>query len=514
MRRTPEMIAAMLGVWKAGAAYVPLDHQYPHERLRFMLEDAGAKAVLTEQELRSKVEGTAAWVVTLNEISELKQESSAAMVGTFISGQLAYLIYTSGSTGIPKGVMLTHHNILSFVAWARHTFSPEEFSGVLAATSICFDLSIFELWATLSCGGTVILVENILQWCDAWPHATTQPQVRLINTVPSAMEKLLERPFPAGVSTINLAGEPLHESLVRKIFAAGDIKRVNNLYGPTETTTYSSWTNVTDEANVTIGQGIGNTQLYVLDAEFQLAPLGAVGEIYIGGAGLARGYWRHSDWSAERFVPNPFSRIPGERLFRTGDLARWRADGQLLYLGRGDQQVKIRGFRIELGEISAVLGQWEAVRENAVVVIEDRDDRYLVAYVVPRADEEMSLQKIREYLQHRLPEYMLPTHLVLLANLPKTSSGKIDRKSLPRPQLLTIPGGRMPATDTEREIAAVWQEVLKIEQVGAEDDFFLLGGHSLLMMQIKARMEARMRRTISLAQLLKSPTVAGMAKSI
>jgi amino acid adenylation domain-containing protein len=514
MRRTPEMIAAMLGVWKAGAAYVPLDHQYPHERLRFMLEDAGAKAVLTEQELRSKVEGTAAWVVTLNEISELKQESSAAMVGTFISGQLAYVIYTSGSTGIPKGVMLTHHNILSFVAWARHTFSPEEFSGVLAATSICFDLSIFELWATLSCGGTVILVENILQWCDAWPHATTQPQVRLINTVPSAMEKLLERPFPAGVSTINLAGEPLHESLVRKIFAAGDIKRVNNLYGPTETTTYSSWTNVTDEANVTIGQGIGNTQLYVLDAEFQLAPLGAVGEIYIGGAGLARGYWRHSDWSAERFVPNPFSRIPGERLFRTGDLARWRADGQLLYLGRVDQQVKIRGFRIELGEISAVLGQWEAVRENAVVVIEDRDDRYLVAYVVPRADEEMSLQKIREYLQHRLPEYMLPTHLVLLADLPKTSSGKIDRKSLPRPQLLTIPGGRMPATDTEREIAAVWQEVLKIEQVGAEDDFFLLGGHSLLMMQIKARMEARMRRTISLAQLLKSPTVAGMAKSI
>lgn len=513
MSRSPEMVAAMLGVWKSGAAYVPLDPQYPHERLQFMVEDARAKFVLTEHDLHFRVGGTAAKIVDVHEIFESAQEDPAAIDGSFTSGQLAYLIYTSGSTGTPKGVMLTHQSVMSFVAWARNTFSQEEFSGVLATTSICFDLSVFELWATLSCGGTVILAENILEWCD-WAASDAQPQARLINTVPSAMEKVLELGLPSSVSTVNLAGEALQEALVRKIFETGIVSRVNNLYGPTETATYSSWTAIAAEDHVTIGRGIGNTQLYVLDTGLQLVPMGVVGELYIGGEGVARGYWQHPDWSASRFVPNPFSTVPGERLFRTGDLVRWQADGQLLYIGRADQQVKIRGFRIELGEISAVLGRWNAIRENAVVVIEERGGKHLVAYIAPAADSRLAPVEIRDYLRQRLPEYMVPNHIVLLQDLPKTSSGKIDRKALPPPERLNIRSGRMPETETEREIVAIWQAVLKIDNVGVDDDFFLLGGHSLLMMQVKARLEARLNQTIPLAQLLQSPTVAGMARAI
>jgi amino acid adenylation domain-containing protein len=514
LRRTPNMIIAMLGVWKAGAAYVPLDPQYPHERLRFMLQDARAKFVLTEDTVCARVDGTSARVVDLNELTESTLEDSPADPGPFSLDQLAYVIYTSGSTGTPKGVMLTHQSVFSFVAWARNNFSAEELSGVLAGTSICFDLSIFELWATLSAGGTVILAENILEWSETGAGPDAQPSVRLINTVPSAMEGLLQRRLPESVSTINLAGEALHESLVRKIFATGAVQRVNNLYGPTETTTYSSWTRVTAEDLVTIGRGIGNTQLYVLDGHFQLAPIGVVGELYIGGAGVARGYWQRPDWTGERFVPNPYSRIPGERIFRTGDLVRWRPDGQLLYLGRTDQQIKIRGFRIELGEISAILGQWPALRESAVVAIEDAENKHLVAYIVPGADAELTSESVREYLRQYLPEYMVPNHIVLLSDLPKTSSGKVDRRALPAPQHLSGPIGRKPASEAERQVAAVWQEVLKVEQVSADHDFFLLGGHSLLMMQLKVRLEARLNRTVSLAQLLQSPTVAGMAKAI
>jgi amino acid adenylation domain-containing protein len=512
-QRTPDMIAAMLGVWKAGGAYVPLDSQYPYERLRFMLEDSGAQFVLTEEALRSKVEGTAGRIVNLNHITDPGSPDLSAADGLSAGERLAYIIYTSGSTGVPKGVMLTHRNVQSFVTWAGSAFTPEEFSGVLASTSICFDLSIFELWAALTCGGTVILAENILEWSSRRPDADAEPRVGLINTVPSAMEKLLQETLPASVSTVNLAGEPLQQSLVRRIFDTGTVKRVNNLYGPTETTTYSSCTSVAAEDHVTIGRGIGNTQLYVLDSALQLVPVGVVAELYIGGAGVARGYWRRPDLTAERFVPNPFSMVPGDRMFRTGDLVKWREDGQLLYLGRADQQVKIRGFRIELGEISATLGKWDAVRENAVIAIDDGGDRHLVAYVAPAAAGELTAEKVRAYLRHRLPEYMLPTRIILLPDLPKTSSGKIDRNALPQPQPAQS-AGRMPSTEIEREIASVWRELLKLEQVGAEDDFFLLGGHSLLTMQLKARLEARLNRTISLAQLLQFPTVAGMAKTI
>ncbi|PYP93108.1 MAG: hypothetical protein DMG65_01930 [Candidatus Angelobacter sp. Gp1-AA117] len=513
IHRSPEMVIAMLGIWKAGAAYVPLDPQYPHQRVRFMLEDSRAKIVITEKTLRERVEGTSALVIDVEELASTGKEYSSIIPKPSFSEQLAYLIYTSGSTGTPKGVMLTHRSIASFIEWARNTFSEEEFSGVLATTSICFDLSIFELWATLSCGGTVILAENILQWCDSYDSRKEQPQVKLINTVPSAMEQLLQRRLPASVSAVNLAGEALQQALVQKIYEAGHVKRVNNLYGPTETTTYSSWTTVDAQGLVTIGGPVANTQLYVIDRQLQTVPMGVTGELCIAGAGLARGYWQHPDWTAERFLPDSFSRTPGARMFRTGDLVRWRPDGQLLYLGRADQQVKVRGFRIELGEISAVLGKWDAVRESAVIVVDDRGSKYLAAYVSPRANLDLTPERIREYLQHRLPEYMVPNHIILLPELPKTSSGKVDRKALPHPQRPHTQS-RMPASTMEREVAEIWQEVLGMEKVGAEDDFFLLGGHSLLMMQLRAKLEVRLHRTVPLARLLQSATVAGMASTL
>ena len=384
MRRSPEMVVAMLGIWKANAAYVPLDPQYPEERLRFMLEDADAKAVITEESLKERVGGTSATVLSWEGAREQIDKESNEKVGRpACSLQLAYLIYTSGSSGVPKGVMLTHRNAVSFVAWARQTFTEEEFSGVLAATSICFDLSIYELWATLSCGGTVVLADDVISWWESLQGGRVTNRARLLNTVPSAVAQLIEQgPLPEGVVTINLAGEALKEELVSGLWQRGNLKRVNNLYGPTETTTYSSWTPVEAEKKVTIGRGVGNTQLYVLDQELELAPLGVVGELYIAGAGVGRGYWGRASLTAERFLPDPYSKTAGDRMYRTGDLVRWNNAGQMEYLGRADQQVKVRGYRIELGEIEAKLKEHPRVLEAVIIAREDTPgDQRLMAYV-------------------------------------------------------------------------------------------------------------------------------------
>ena len=329
------MVAAMLGIWKAGAAYAPLDPQYPEERLKLMLADAGAKVVITEESLRSKVEASAAAIVCIDkEWDAFKQMKSGRINVEVNSQQMAYLIYTSGSTGVPKGVMLSHQNALSFVAWAKNTFSEEEFSGLLASTSICFDISIFELWATLSCGGTIILVDDILQWAESLREEKSNNRVRLVNTVPSAIARLIQRDrLPESVCTVNLAGEAFKQSLVSEVYAAGNVKKVSNFYGPSETTTYSTWTTVSEQREITIGRPVANTQLYVLDSELQLVPQGVLGELYIAGAGVAHGYWKRPDQTAGRFLPDPFSKVGGERMYRTGDVVRWNVNRELEYLG-------------------------------------------------------------------------------------------------------------------------------------------------------------------------------------
>jgi amino acid adenylation domain-containing protein len=515
MRRSSDMVVAMLGIWKANAAYVPLDPQYPEERLQFMLEDANAKVVITEEDLSEKIRGGDAIVLCLDrERKQIQKRSKSPINNIASSGQLAYLIYTSGSSGVPKGVMLAHRNAVSFVAWAKCTFTEEEFSGVLASTSVCFDLSIFELWATLSCGGTVVLSDDVLSWWESLRDGKISNRVRMVNTVPSAIAKLIEQgQLPEGLITVNLAGEALKGELVTELSRVGHLKRINNLYGPTETTTYSTWTTVVPHKKVTIGRGVGNTRLYVMDQEMQLAPRGVVGELYIAGEGVGYGYWNRPSLTAECFLPDPCGKTAGDRMYRTGDLVRWNNAGELEYLGRADQQVKVRGYRIELGEIEAALSGHAAVRENVVVVREIDLEKWVVAYVASKPGMEINEEQLRKYLQGHLPRYMVPSQFVVLEDLPKTPNGKIDRKSLPDPVRGEV-RGRSPQNESEEAVAAIWAQVLRIEQVGTDENFFELGGHSLLATQVMSRVRQVFGVDLPLRSLLEHPTVAGLAAQL
>src|ERR1043166_7175076 len=376
MERSLEMVAGVLAILKAGGAYLPLDPTYPPERLAFLLADARAPVLLIQLSLRENFKAPISHLKllcvdspdhaspTLNGDSRSRQP---ATLNSQPSTTLAYILHTSGSTGVPKGVAIEHRSAVNFISWAQREFTRDELAGVLFSTSLCFDLSVFELFVTLASGGKVIIARNALEL----PKLPAKDEVTLINTVPSAMAELLRlHAIPRSVRAVNLAGEPLRPALVDRLCAPGTMKKVRDLYGPTETTTYSTAALRGAGAPETVGRPIANTQIYILDAHGQAVPVGVPGEIYIGGDGLARGYLHRPDLTAERFVPNPFSDAAGSRLYRTGDLARWRPDGHIEFLGRADHQVKIRGHRVELGEIEAVLGQHAAVRECVVTARE------------------------------------------------------------------------------------------------------------------------------------------------
>jgi amino acid adenylation domain-containing protein len=515
VERSVEMVVALLGVLKAGGAYLPLDPEYPQERVRFMLEDAGAHVLLTERRLRAQLPEHGARIVALDDCPALAGESVENPRASATPGSLAYVIYTSGSTGTPKGVAIEHRSVATLLHWAHETFSAEELSGVLASTSICFDLSIFELFAPLTCGGRVILADNAL----ALPGLAAASEVTLINTVPSAMAELVRSDgVPASVKTVNLAGEPLKRALVEQVYERGTVRRVLNLYGPSEDTTYSTFAIVARGAvgEPTIGRPVANTQAYLLDRHLRLVPRGVVGELYLGGEGLSRGYLNRPSATAERYVPDPFSGEPGARLYRTGDLARWRRDGELEFLGRADHQVKVRGFRIELGEVEAALSAHEGVRACVVVAREDEPgDRRVVAYVA--ADELLSSAALRAHLRERLPDYMIPSVFVMLDELPLTPNGKVDRKALPAPGRERAESERefvAPRNEVEAGVAAMWVEVLKVERVGVEDNFFELGGHSLLATRLIARVREAFGVELPLRRLFERPTVAGVALAV
>src|SRR6185436_3751063 len=379
--------------------------------------------------------------------------------------------------------------------------------GVLASTSICFDLSVFELFVTLSLGGCVILADNALHVANL----KSAEHVTLINTVPSAITELLRAgPIPKTVKTINLAGEPLKSGLVNQLYELPHVQRVFDLYGPAEDTTYSTFTLRNADGPETIGRPICNTQVHLLDADLQLVPEGVTGEIYIGGEGLARGYLNRPDRTAERFVPNPFR--SSARLYRTGDLARYLSDGSLEYLGRVDHQVKIRGYRIELGEIETTIERFPGVSQSAVIATADRK---LTAYVVTRNNEAFDPVALRSFLQTQLPQYMLPTQIVPIAEMPFTPSGKIDRRALPDP---TTPqsGGAFaaPRTAVEEKLAAMWTSILKLERVGIHDNFFNLGGNSLLAFQLISRVRDEFNIELPLARVFETPTVAELSNWI
>lgn len=512
MKRSLEMIVGLLGILKAGGAYVPLDPAYPTERLHFMLQDSGAGLLLTEEPIRKRFADTAAEVVAIDtdwpEISNEREENPATKPET---NHLAYVIYTSGSTGTPKGVAIEHRSAAALLAWARDVFLPEELNGVVASTSICFDLSVFELFMPLSCGGKVVLVNDILH-LRSLPSAS---EVKLINTVPSAMVELLHLGgIPNSVQTVNLAGEPLPASLVDEIYSQTHVQRVFDLYGPSEDTTYSTFAHRLTQQQATIGRPISNTRVYLLDPDLKPVPIGVPGELYLAGAGLARGYLNRPELTATAFVPDPFN---AGRLYKTGDLCRYLADGKIEYMGRIDRQVKIRGFRIEPGEIEAVLRKHSSVRDVAVIARQARLVAYVVPAVKPAGDVAKLWNELRGFIKARLPEYLSPAIFVALDALPLTPNGKVDRHSLPLPdesQRDVEQAYVAPRDQLEEQLVILWANVLQRKSIGVSDNFFELGGNSLLAARLFAQIENRLGKHLPLAALFKFPTIEQLANSL
>ena len=511
--RSLEMVIGLLGILKAGGAYVPLDPDYPRERLSFILEDARASVLLTQARLLENLPARAAQTVCLDRDWEtISGESRENPKGEVRSNNLAYIIYTSGSTGRPKGVAIEHRSTVALVQWTKSVFSEEDLKGVLASTSICFDLSVFELFVTLSRGGRIIMAEDALQLMEL----EAANEVTLINTVPSAVAELVRvRGIPATVRTVNLAGEPLHQSLVDQLYEQESIERVFDLYGPSEDTTYSTYALRRRNGHATIGRPIANTQVYILDKEMQPVPVGVAGELHLGGEGLARGYLNRPELTREKFIGNPFSSEPEARVYKTGDLARYLPDGNIEFLGRIDHQVKVRGYRIELGEIETALEGYPGIEKSVVMAREDQPgNKRLVAYVVPRGEERVAISELRGYLIQHLPEYMVPAFFVVLEKLPLTPNGKIDRQALQapdesRPEIEVA--FVTPRTASEEVLTKIWGEILGLQQVGVFDNFFELGGHSLLATQVISRINDAFEIRVPLRDFFERPTVAGLA---
>ncbi|MHC8319522.1 non-ribosomal peptide synthetase [Pseudomonas sp. GB2N2] len=491
MQRSEQLLIALLAVLKAGGAYVPLDPDYPAERVAYMLEDSRALLLLTEPAVAGQLNVASGTQVLLMGAAEGYPDS--APLTRVTPDNLAYVIYTSGSTGKPKGVAIAHRNVLALIDWSQSVYSREDIQGVLASTSVCFDLSVWELFVTLANGGSLIIARNALEL----PLLPARDQVRLINTVPSAINALhAAGQIPPGVRIINLAGEPLKQTLVDSLYEQSTVNHVYDLYGPSEDTTYSTWTRRTAGGMANIGRPLKHTASYLLDADLQPVPQGVSAELYLAGAGITRGYLGRPGMTAERYVPNPFAGH-GERLYRTGDLSRYQDDGVIEYRGRIDHQVKVRGLRIELSEIEARLLQQPTVSDVAVLAQEALGGQQLVAYVVPAqlalddADAQRRLRaELKARLKDSLPEYMVPAHVLFIAQLPLTPNGKLDRKALPAVDASQLQAGYVaPVSELQQQVAAIWQQVLDLERVGLHDHFFELGGHSLLAVNVVSRLQ-------------------------
>ncbi|MCW5313966.1 amino acid adenylation domain-containing protein [Nostoc sp. KVJ3] len=508
VERSLEMVVGLLGILKAGGAYVPVDPAYPTERLEVILADSQVSVLLTQQNLLAKLpENTANVVILDTDKAAISLESQKNFISQINSRNSAYVIYTSGSTGKPKGVVIEHHSPMTLVYWAKEVFSSEELAGVLASTSICFDLSVFELFVPLAWGGKVIIAENALDL----PNVKAAEEVTLINTVPSAIAQLLQiQGIPQSVRTINLAGEPLSNQLAQQLYQQQNIERVYNLYGPSEDTTYSTFSLVQKGATKqpSIGRPIANTQTYILNQYLQPVPIFTVGELYIGGAGLARCYLNQPELTAQKFISHPFG---DGKLYKTGDLARYLPDGKIEFLGRSDNQVKLRGFRIELGEIELVIETYPQIKQVVVILREDTPDhKRLVAYLVSK--NQTNISELRHFLEQKLPDYMIPSAFVFLETLPLTPNGKIDRKMLPIPEVeLTrekefVP----PQTPVEQILATIWQDVLGFKQISSNDKFFEIGGDSILSIQVVARARQAGIK-ITPRQIFQYPTLSELA---
>jgi amino acid adenylation domain-containing protein len=498
LERSEKLVVALVAVLKSGAAYVPIDPAYPQERIGYMISDSGCKLVIDEELMNG----------FLQKADEYGSENLTSSRVT--PNHLAYTIYTSGSTGQPKGVMIEHSNVVAFLSWCSEEFRHSDFDTVFATTSVCFDLSIFEIFYTLTAGKKLRVLPNGL----AIPQYLHTSDKILANTVPGVVGTLLgEGTDFSNITVLNMAGEPIPTSYIRQL----DCERieVRNLYGPSEDTTYSTVYRIKGDGPVLVGRPISNTQVYITGSGGQLVPAGVTGEICISGAGLARGYLNKPGLTAEKFVTQTFNGKK-ERIYKTGDFGRWTADGNIEFLGRKDNQVKVRGYRIELGEIENALQSIEGI-EAAVAVAKTTaaGEKELVAYLA--GSEALEVQELRSLLGKSLPAYMIPTHFVRLEELPLTPNGKVDRKRLPEPEGLTISSAieyTAPRNRPEEKLAAIWQDILQKEKIGIKDDFFNLGGHSLKATRLVSRIHREFEIKVQLKDLFSCTTIGQQAELV
>ncbi|MEO0852456.1 MAG: amino acid adenylation domain-containing protein, partial [Cyanobacteria bacterium J06648_11] len=518
VERSFDLPIGLLAILKAGGTCVPLDPSYPAERLRTICGDAGMPVMLSQTRLQDRLPETSAKVLCLDRSGSVEFDSNARQPVTKLHpDNLAYLLFTSGSTGRPKGVAMTHRAIVNLVHWQSTQSDTAAASRTLQFTSLNFDVSFQEIFSTWYAGGTLVLVSDatrrdipqLLQRLGEWQITRLfLPFVALRQLAEVAIE---HNTFPTYLRQVNTAGEQLQAvPQLKTFFATLQACTLHNQYGPSETGVIAaaeslSTTPATWPILPPIGRPISNANTHILDARMRPVAIGIPGELYVGGVLLARGYLNRPDLTAEKFIPNPFSDRPGERLYKTGDLARYLPDGRIEYLGRIDNQIKLRGYRIELGEIEAVLAQAPTVKAAiASVFANATGDRRLVAYVVPTQPNAVSVSELKQFLQNRLPDYMVPSTFVIQDAFPLTPNGKVDRRALPppsgdRPELATT--YTAPCTPTEELLASLWAEVLDVERVGVRDNFFDLGGHSLLAIRLSSRTQVAIGRALPLLKL-------------
>ncbi|KAB8318928.1 amino acid adenylation domain-containing protein [Tolypothrix campylonemoides VB511288] len=528
IERSLEMVVGLLGILKAGGAYVPLDPEYPQERLEFMLEDTQTPVLLTQEKLVNSLPTHKAQVICLDSEWELiAQHSEENPVSEVTIENLVYIIYTSGSTGKPKGVMIAHRGVCNHLYWRQATFQLTEQDKVLQTFSLNFDPSVWQIFWPLSFGGQLFLARPGGHQDPTYlVKVITEQQITIAGLVPSIIRVLLEEKGIENCTClrhVTSGGEGLGVEFIDRFVERLNLHNVLlNCYGPTEgCIDVTSWT-CQPGANYTIapiGRPTANVQVYILDENLQPVPVGQSGELHIGGVGLARGYLNRPELTKEKFIRNPFSSVPGARLYKTGDLARYLPDGNIEFLGRIDHQVKIRGFRIELGEIEATLGQHPALQQNLVIVREDiPGDKRLVAYVVVHPEQVApTSSELRGFLQGKLPEYMVPKAFVFLDVIPLNPNGKVDRRALRAPDTADFSDANSfvePRNATEEVLAAIWAQVLGLERVGMHDNFFEFGGNSLLATQVISRIRQRFDVEIPLRLLFETPTIAGLANAI